>query len=202
VAVRSLDAVRLTDQVIAIGASTGGTEAIAEVLRGLPPDAPGVVIVQHIPPSSAAASRRASIATARCRCARPRTATRGLVGHAYIAPGDRHLRIVRSGARWQCRLARAAGQRPPPERRRAVRVGGQHAGKQRDRRAADRHGRRRRRGLGRDARGRRDDDRPGSRDSSVVWGMPGEAVKRGAASEVVPLGDVAGRLVTLNRRAA
>ncbi len=40
------------------------------------------------------------------------------------------------------------------------------------------------------------------RDSSVVWGMPGEAVKRGAASEVVALGDVAGRLVTLNRRAA
>ena len=106
---RSIDAVRLTDQVIAIGASTGGTEAIAEVLRGLPADAPGLVIVQHIPPEF---SRRFAARLDGDCALSVREAQDGdevLVGHAYIAPGDRHLRIVRSGARWQCRL----GSEPP-----------------------------------------------------------------------------------------
>jgi two-component system chemotaxis response regulator CheB len=202
VAVRSIDAVRLTDQVIAIGASTGGTEAIAEVLRGLPADAPGVVIVQHIPPEF---SRRFAARLDRDSALSVREAQDGdevLVGHAYIAPGDRHLRIVRSGARWQCRLGTeppVSGHRPSADV--LFESVAQHAGRNAIGVLLT--------GMGVDgARGLGAMREAGAvtiaqdRDSSVVWGMPGEAVKRGAASEVVALGDVAGRLVTLNRRAA
>ena len=83
---------RTTDRIIAIGASTGGTEAIKEVLMGFPPDTPGVVITQHIPKAFSGAVR-ASAWTACCQMTvyEAEDGQQILPGHVYIAPGDRHL---------------------------------------------------------------------------------------------------------------
>lgn len=200
-AVASLGAVRMTDQLIAIGASTGGTEAIAELLAALPADAPGVVIVQHIPPEF---SRRFAERLDR-ECAlsvrEARDDDEVLVGHAYIAPGDRHLRIVRSGARWRCRLsdeAAVSGHRPSVDvlfESVAAQAGRNAVGVLLTGMGADGAA-----GLGA-MRAAGAPTIAQDRDTSVVWGMPGEAVKRGAAGEVLPLADIAGRIRTLSARA-
>src|SRR5690606_23558630 len=96
---------RTTDKLVAIGASTGGTEAIREVLQELPLDFPGIVIAQHIPVSFSKAF--ADRVNAYCAIT-VREAKDGDVimpGLAFIAPGDRHLMVVRDGARWRCRLS-------------------------------------------------------------------------------------------------
>src|SRR3546814_263604 len=91
---------RTTDQIIAIGASTGGTEAIRAVLEQMPADAPAIVITQHIPAAfSAPFAARLDRSSAMSVC----EASDGqqiLPGHAYVAPGDRHLLVERSGARY------------------------------------------------------------------------------------------------------
>ena len=94
-----------TDRIIAIGASTGGTEAIKEVLSHLPADIPGIVIAQHIPQAFSGAfappDERKFVLNVPAE-ARDRQPI--LAGHVYIAPGDQHLLVVRDGARYQCRL--------------------------------------------------------------------------------------------------
>jgi two-component system, chemotaxis family, protein-glutamate methylesterase/glutaminase len=198
----SLVGVQMTDQVIAIGASTGGTEAIAQLLARLPADAPGVLIVQHIPPEF---SRRFAERLDQCSAMAVREARDDdpvLVGHAYVAPGDRHLRIVRSGARSRCRLddePPVSGHRPSVDRlfdsvaacagRNAIGVlltgmGADGADGLLAMRAA---------GAPTIAQ---------DRDTSVVWGMPGEAVKRGAACEILALPAIGDRVIALVRRAA
>lgn len=101
-------ALRTTQRVVAIGASTGGTEAIRTVLTGLPADAPPVVIVQHMPPVFT--RQFAERLDGQCRV-RVKEACDGDVlvdGHVLIAPGgERHLEIVRSGAAYGVRLAAA-----------------------------------------------------------------------------------------------
>jgi two-component system, chemotaxis family, protein-glutamate methylesterase/glutaminase len=201
-AVRSLGAVRMTDQLLAIGASTGGTEAIAELLRALPADAPGVVIVQHIPPEF---SRRFAERLDRECALSVREAKDDdeiLVGHAYVAPGDHHLRVKRSGARWRCRLS---DEPPVSGHRPSVDVLFESVASEAGRNAVGVL----LTGMGVDgARGLGAMRAVGAvtiaqdRESSVVWGMPGEAVKRGAAVEVLPLGDIAERTLVLHRRSA
>ena len=96
---------RTTDRIIAIGASTGGTEAIREVLEEMPPDAPAIVISQHIPAAfskSFADRMNRSSPMAVCEA---QDGQQILPGHAYIAPGDRHLLVERDGARYLCRLS-------------------------------------------------------------------------------------------------
>src|SRR5262245_31706561 len=85
---------RTTDTVIAIGASTGGTEALREVLTALPADSPGVVVVQHMPErfTRAFAERLDRLCTVRVKEAED--GDRVLAGHVLIAPGNFHLRIV------------------------------------------------------------------------------------------------------------
>ncbi|MEL6301577.1 MAG: chemotaxis response regulator protein-glutamate methylesterase [Pseudomonadota bacterium] len=89
---------------IAIGASTGGTEAIREVLGGIKPGSPGIVITQHIPIGfSGSFAKRMHDQTALHAI----EAEDGLLirdGHAYIAPGDQHLKIERDGPGYRCRL--------------------------------------------------------------------------------------------------
>lgn len=92
---------RTTDKVIAIGASTGGTEAIREILQGLPQNMPGIAIVQHMPPrfTNAFANRLNSI----CPNSHVKEAEDGenlTVGKVLIAPGDKHILLKRSGARY------------------------------------------------------------------------------------------------------
>ncbi|HET8933225.1 MAG TPA: chemotaxis response regulator protein-glutamate methylesterase [Polyangiales bacterium] len=91
---------KTTDKVVAIGASTGGTEALAVLLRALPRDSPGVVVVQHMPENFTAsfAKRLNSLCAIDVK-----EATDGdsvLQGHALIAPGNKHMLLKRSGARY------------------------------------------------------------------------------------------------------
>jgi two-component system chemotaxis response regulator CheB len=95
---------RTTQQVLAIGASTGGTEAIAQVLSHLPADTPGTIIVQHMPPMFTAhfAERLDRICTMRVQEAKGGEEL--LPGLAYVAPGGHHVVVNRSGAKYVLEL--------------------------------------------------------------------------------------------------
>lgn len=192
---------RTTDRLLAIGASVGGTEAIRELLSRMPADAPATVIAQHIPsafsgPFAARLDRHSRMTVVEARHDQPL-----LVGHAYVAPGGRHLRVVRSGARWVCRL----GDDPPVRRHRpSVDVlfesVAAHAGRNAGAALLT--------GMGDDgARGLLALRQAGAstvaqdESSCVVWGMPRAAVALGAADAVLPLSQIANHLlaVTTNR---
>jgi two-component system chemotaxis response regulator CheB len=178
---------KTTDRIIAIGASTGGTEAIREVLEMLPPDAPAVVISQHIPaafskPFADRMNRSSPMAVCEAQ-----DGQYILPGHVYIAPGDRHLLVERDGARYRCRLSdgpHVNRHRPSVDvmfRSVAQNVGPNAIGVILT-------------GMGDDgARGLKEMLEAGSSTiaqdeaSSVVWGMPGAAVKLGSAQSVLPL---------------
>jgi two-component system chemotaxis response regulator CheB len=91
-------------QIVAIGASTGGTEALAEILSALPPDAPGIVIVQHMPESftAAFAGRLNGVSQITVKEAAEGDVVRP--GHAFVAPGNRHVLVHRSGLDYRIRL--------------------------------------------------------------------------------------------------
>lgn len=185
---------RTTDRIIAIGASTGGTEAIKEVLTRLPPDSPGVVITQHIPKAfSGPFARRMNDCCPLTVC-EAEDGQHILAGHAYIAPGDRHLLVVRDGARYVCRLDDGVPvNRHKPSVDVLFRSVAQNAGRNAIGALLT--------GMGKDgARGLKEMLENGSQTiaqdeaTSVVWGMPGEAVALGAAQHVVALESVAARL--------
>ena len=91
--------------VIAAGASTGGTEALRQFLAGLPADAPGVVVVQHMPAqfTRAFAERLDQLCTVRVKEAEDGDTVLG--GHVLVAPGNRHMRLVRDGGAYRVRLS-------------------------------------------------------------------------------------------------
>jgi len=91
---------RTTERVVAIGTSTGGTQALQEVLTALPKVCPGLVIVQHMPPqfTAAFATRLDALCQIEVREARDRD--RVIPGCALIAPGGRHMLLQRSGAQY------------------------------------------------------------------------------------------------------
>lgn len=186
---------RTTDQIIAVGASTGGTEAIRELLEGFPPDAPGTVIVQHIPPaySRALANRLDNVCAIRVLHAED--GQRIIPGHAYLAPGGMHLTVQSSGAHWVCRLAATqAVNRHRPSVDVLFHSVTESAGAN---------------ALGVLLTGMGDDGARGLKAlreagaftvaqdeaSSVVWGMPGSAVKIDAAAAVLPLEQIARRIL-------
>jgi len=188
---------RTTDRIIAIGASTGGTEAIKDVLTRLPPDSPGVLIAQHIPKAFSAPFARRMNDCCHVTVCEAEDGQQVLAGHVYIAPGDRHLMLVRDGARYVCRLDDGVPvNRHKPSvdvlfRSFAQNAGGNAIGVLLT-------------GMGKDgARGLKEMLDAGSRTvaqdeaTSVVWGMPGEAVSLGAAQHVVPLESVAARILSL-----
>jgi two-component system chemotaxis response regulator CheB len=188
---------KTTDQLIAIGASTGGTEAIKEVLMQMPADAPGIVITQHIPEAFSGPFARRMNTVSAMTVFEAQDGQQILPGHAYIAPGSHHLLVVRDGARFVCKLSDG----PPVNRHRpsvdvlfrsvAQNVGPNAIGAILT-------------GMGADgAEGLKEMRDAGAitlaqdEKSSVVWGMPGEAVKRGAVEHVLPLDEVAGKLMQL-----
>lgn len=188
---------RTTDRLIAIGASAGGTEAIRVVLEQMPPDAPAIVLTQHIPGgfSRAFVERLDRHSQMLVREASDGEAI--LPGHAYLPPGDRHLRVIRDGARWRCRIDDGA---PVNRHRPAVdvlfRSVAQNAGANAVAAILT--------GMGDDgARGLLELRQAGAATlvqdeaTSVVWGMPGAAFRLGAAQEVLPLDRIAGRLLEL-----
>lgn len=93
-----------TEKIIAIGASTGGTEAIKNVLLQLPANAPGTVITQHMPPGFTRSYAKRLDALCALNVREAQGGERLLPGYAYLAPGDQHLLIERSGADYCLRL--------------------------------------------------------------------------------------------------
>ena len=190
-----------TEKIIAIGASTGGTEAIREVLVRLPADSPAIVITQHMPPgfTTSFAARLNSLCQITVKEAV--NGERILPGHAYIAPGGLQFRIARSGANYVAVVEDA----PPVKRHKpsvevlfksVAAVAGRNAyGIMLT-------------GMGADgAAAMREMKDAGSYNyvqdeaSCIVFGMPREAIAHGAADEVLPLTQIAGALVTKLRGA-
>src|SRR5579872_1316905 len=188
---------RTTDRVIAIGASTGGTEAIKEVLMRLPPDSPGVVIAQHIPKAFSTPFARRMNDCSRLTVYEAQDGQQLLAGHAYIAPGDQHLMVVRDGARYVLKLDDGLPvNRHKPSVDVLFRSVAQNAGRNAIGVLLT--------GMGKDgARGLKEMLNAGSRTiaqdqaTSVVSGMPGEAVSLGAAKYVLALDAVAAKVRSL-----
>ncbi len=193
----TLRPLRTTDRIIAIGASTGGTEAIKEVLIRLPPDCPGVVITQHIPKAFSGPFARRMNDCSAVSVSEAEDGHQILAGHVYIAPGDRHLMVVRDGARYVCRLDDGVPvNRHKPSVDVLFRSVAQHCGRNAIGVLLT--------GMGKDgARGMKEMLDSGSRTiaqdeaTSVVWGMPGEAVALGAAEHVLALEHIAAKIRSL-----
>ena len=176
-----------TEKLIIVGASTGGTEAIREVLVPLPPDAPAVLIAQHMPPGFTKSFAQRLNGLCRITVKEAEHGERVLPGHAYIAPGHAHLLLARSGANYIAHLS----DEPPVNRHRPsvdvlFRSAAQHAGKNAVGVILT--------GMGRDgAAGLLDMRKAGAytlaqdEASCIVFGMPREAIARGAACHVASL---------------
>ncbi len=187
--------IKTTDTIIAIGASTGGTEAVKDVLEMLPPNTPPILVTQHMPErfTKTWADRMNSL----CRIA-VKEAEDGdsvLPGHALVAPGGYHMTLVRNGARYTVQI----NQDPPVNRHRpsvdvtfasVARYAGANA-------------------IGVILTGMGGD---GAKEmvtmkkagaftiaqdeaSCVVFGMPKEAIKLGGVDKVLPLEDIAGAIM-------
>jgi two-component system chemotaxis response regulator CheB len=184
-----------TEKLIFIGASTGGTEATKEVLMALPPDAPGVVITQHMPPGFTKSYAARLDGLCRIRVAEARDGERILPGHAYIAPGGLHLSVERSGANY---LARVQDGEPVNRHKPSVEVLFKSAARVAGPNAIGIM----LTGMGADgARAMREMRDAGAycvaqdEASCVVFGMPREAIAAGAVHEVLSLRDIAPHLI-------
>jgi two-component system, chemotaxis family, protein-glutamate methylesterase/glutaminase len=189
--------IQTTDKVIAVGASTGGTEAIKVFLEGMPLDAPGIVIVQHMPEmfTKSFASRLNDI----CRITVKEAENGDTVirGRALIAPGNKHLLLKRSGARYYVEITDGPFvNRHRPSVDVLFRSTAQYAGKN---------------SIGVIMTGMGDDGAKGllemreagaktiaqDEKSCVVFGMPKEAIKLNAAEKVLPLEQISAYLLQL-----
>jgi two-component system chemotaxis response regulator CheB len=185
-----------TEKVVAIGASTGGTEALKELLEKLPPDSPGIVIVQHMPElfTRAFASRLDGLCAITVKEAE--TDDTVIRGRALIAPGNHHLLLKRSGARYYVEVREGplvCRHRPSVDVlfRSAARYAGPNA-------------------VGVILTGMGDDGAHGMLEmkeagayniaqdeaSSVVFGMPKEAIKLNGVHKVLPLGQIPAAILT------
>ncbi|MES2183524.1 MAG: chemotaxis response regulator protein-glutamate methylesterase [Pseudomonadota bacterium] len=185
-----------TEKLIFIGASTGGTEAIRQILVQLPPDCPGIVITQHMPPGFTTSFAMRLDTLCRITVKEAVHGERILPGHAYIAPGGRQFSIGRSGANY---VAVVEDTEPVNRHRPSVEV--------LFRSAANLVGRNAYgimlTGMGADgAKAMREMKDAGSYNyvqdeaSCIVFGMPREAIAHGAADEVLPLDQIAAALMT------
>jgi two-component system, chemotaxis family, protein-glutamate methylesterase/glutaminase len=191
-----------TEKIIFIGASTGGTEATREVLVQLPADAPAVLITQHMPPGFTKSYAARLNGLCRIRVAEASDGERVLPGHAYIAPGGFHMSVERSGANYIVRVrdGEPVNRHKPSVEvlfQSAARIVGQNAlGVMLT-------------GMGADgAKAMREMRDAGSWNvvqdeaSCVVFGMPREAIAHGAAHEVLPLLQIAPKLIERLRSTA
>jgi two-component system, chemotaxis family, protein-glutamate methylesterase/glutaminase len=186
---------RATHKVIAIGASTGGCEAISAVLGGLPADAPGTVAVIHMPEGFTKAFAARLDKSCAVRVSEAKNGDRIVPGHVLLAPGNFHLSVVRSGAMTSVRVA---GGDPVNRHRPSVDVLFDSCAKQLGPNCVGAI----LTGMGDDgARGllamRRAGARTVAQDEAtcVVFGMPKEAIALGAADDVLPLEQISGHLL-------
>lgn len=188
---------RTTDKVFALGASTGGVQALTEVLTALPPDAPGTVVVQHMPARFTASFAKRLDSLCQVRVCEAADGDAVVPGRVLIAPGGRHMLLQRSGARYYVTIkdgpevfhqipsvevlfnsvAKCAGPNA---------VGGILTGMGAD--GAQGLLKMRQAGAGTIAQ---------DEQSCVVFGMPAEAIKCGAAERIVPLREVAATMISL-----
>ncbi|HKT95019.1 MAG TPA: chemotaxis response regulator protein-glutamate methylesterase [Paraburkholderia sp.] len=185
-----------TEKLVIVGASTGGTEAIREVLQPLPPDAPAVLIAQHMPPGFTKSFAQRLNGLCRITVKEAEHGERVLPGHAYIAPGHAHLLLARSGANY---IAHLSDEAPVNRHRPSVdvlfRSAALHAGKNAIGVILT--------GMGRDgAAGLLEMRQAGAftfaqdEASCIVFGMPREAIAMGAADEIAPLAEMSRRVMT------
>ncbi len=184
---RSDSMLRTTERVIAVGASTGGTEALRAMLEALPPDTPGIVIVQHMPENFTRAFAQRLDTICRVSVKEAENNDTVLRGRALIAPGNHHILLKRSGARYYVEVKDGplvSRHRPSVDVlfRSAARYAGQNA-------------------VGVIMTGMGDDGAKGllemkeagavtiaqDEESCVVFGMPKKAIELGAVDKVVPL---------------
>ncbi len=192
-----LSMIKTTEVVIAVGASTGGTEALTKFLKAMPVDCPGIAIVQHMPEkfTSSFAKRLNELCSINVKEAENGDAI--LRGHALIAPGNYHMLLKRSGAKYYVEVKEGPlvnRHRPSVDVlfRSTARYAGANA-------------------LGVIMTGMGDDGARGllemkqagaktiaqSEESCVVFGMPKEAIKLGAADQILPLEQIAPALLKL-----
>lgn len=186
---------KTTEKVVCIGASTGGTESLREVLEALPANAPGIVIVQHMPEKFTAAFARRLNSLCQVEVKEAEHGDPVLRGHVLIAPGDHHVLLERQGARYQVSIRQGplvSRHRPSVDVlfRSAARAAGANA-------------------VGIIMTGMGDDGARGLEEmkdagahtvaqdeaTSVVFGMPKEAIARGAALKILPLERIAGEIM-------
>lgn len=184
-----------TERIVAIGTSTGGTVALETVLSALPRVSPGIVAVQHMPAGFTKSFAERLNGLCQIRVEEARNGQRVLPGLALIAPGGQHMTLVRSGAQYLVEIKDG----PPVNRHKPsvdvlFRSVARHAGRNAMGIIMT--------GMGDDgARGLLEMRQAGARTlaqdeaSCVVYGMPREAVKLGAAERSVPLGAIASALV-------
>ena len=184
-----------TEKIIFIGASTGGTEATRELLVKLPADCPAVMITQHMPAGFTKSYAARLDGLCRISVAEATDGERVLPGHAYIAPGGFHLSVQRSGANY---VARVQDGEPVNRHKPSVEVLFDSAARVVGRNALGVM----LTGMGADgAKAMRSMRDAGSFNlaqdeaSCVVFGMPREAIAHGAAHEVLPLAQIAPRLI-------
>jgi two-component system, chemotaxis family, protein-glutamate methylesterase/glutaminase len=190
--------VRTTEKIVAVGASTGGTEALRVFLEALPLDAPGMVIVQHMPEQFTAAFARRLDGLCRVSVKEAENNDTVLRGRVLIAPGNHHTLLKRSGARYYVEVRDGplvCRHRPSVDVlfRSAARYAGANA-------------------VGVIMTGMGDDGARGMLEmkgagaatvaqdeaTSVVFGMPQEAIKRGAVDKILPLEAIAPAVLRLS----
>jgi two-component system chemotaxis response regulator CheB len=186
-----------TERIVALGTSTGGTQALEEVLTALPRVSPGIVVVQHMPEKFTAAFAARLDGLCRIEVREARHNDRVVPGCALIAPGGRHMLVKRSGAQYFVEVVDGPlvnRHRPSVDVmfRSVAKCAGANA-------------------LGVIMTGMGDDGAAGlaemrhagartlaqDEDSCVVFGMPKEAIKRGGVERTVPLGAIAGEVMKL-----
>jgi two-component system chemotaxis response regulator CheB len=180
-----------TEKVVLVGASTGGTEALKVFLEMLPRDCPGIAIVQHMPELFTASFAQRLDATCRISVKEARDNDTMLRGQALLAPGNKHMLLKRSGARYYVEVKDGPlVKRHRPSVDVLFRSGARYAGKN---------------AVGVIMTGMGDDGAEGMREmhetgaftiaqdeaSCVVFGMPQEAIKAGGVDKVAPLEGIA-----------
>lgn len=191
--------IETTDRVVAIGTSTGGTQALEAVLTSLPQVCPGIVIVQHMPEKFTGAFAERLNGLCKIEVREAKGGDRVIPGLALIAPGGRHMLLKRNGAQYHVDVVDG----PPVSRHRpSVDVLFRSVAKCAAKNA-----------LGIIMTGMGDDGAAGmlemrnegaltiaqDEQSCVVYGMPKEAVKRGAVSKILPLAGISGAITAFNQ---
>jgi len=184
-----------TDKIVAIGASTGGVEAINRVVKGFPPSMPGVVIVQHMPAGFTAMFSERLNQICAMKVKEAQHGDRVMNGMVLVAPGDKHMRVVRSGGIYTVLLEmgeKVSGHRPSVDV--LMHSVAQSAGRNAVAAILT--------GMGADgADGMLAMRQAGARtvaqdeSSSVVFGMPKVAYERGGAERLAPLENIAATLI-------